>query len=147
MKNKATSLISERETKPKHRQAFMKCAEAFAACSNATRLQVGSVIVKDNNIISAGYNGMPAHLCAPCELPDGTTDPRVRHAEKNALMNLTRSNQSALQADLYVTHSCCLMCSIDLVDAGIKSVYYRNAYRDAEGVKYLLANGVYVARL
>jgi dCMP deaminase len=133
--------------KPKHIQAYMKCAEAFAKCSNATRLKVGSVIVKDNRIISCGYNAMPEHINEPCELPDGTTDARVRHSEKNALMGLVRSNQSAIDSILFCTHACCKFCAIDIVDAGIKKVYYRNAYRENFGVEYLQANGVDVQQI
>ena len=133
--------------KPKHVQAYMKCAEAFAECSNATRLKVGTVIVKDNRIISCGYNAHAEHINDPCELPDGTTDPRVRHSEKNALMGLVRSNQSAVGAVLVCTHSCCPLCAIDIVDAGVKKVYYRHAYRDDSGIQYLLNNNVEVERI
>lgn len=128
--------------KLKHIQAYMKCAEAFAECSNATRLKVGAVIVKDNRIISCGYNAHAEHINDPCELPDGTTDPRVRHSEKNALMGLVRSNQSAVDATLFCTHACCKFCSIDIVDSGIAVVYYRHSYRDLSGIEYLKANGV-----
>ncbi len=133
--------------KPKHIKAYMKCAEAFAECSNATRLKVGSVIVKDNRIISCGYNAHAEHIDAPCELPDGTTDPRLRHSEKNALMGLVRSNQSAVGAVLFCNYSCCLACAIDIVDAGISDVYYRHQYRDDSGVQYLMDNGVMVYQI
>ena len=133
--------------KNKHKLAYMKCAEAFAECSNATRLKVGSVIVKDNRIISCGYNAHAEHINDPCEIPDGSTDPRVRHSEKNALMGLVRSNQSAVDAVLFCTHACCRYCAIDIVDAGIKKVYYRHEYRDNSGVEYLKNNGVQVERI
>lgn len=133
--------------KSKHINAYMKCAEAFAECSNATRLKVGSVIVKDNRIISCGYNAHAEHIDDPCELPDGTTDPRVRHSEKNALMGLVRSNQSAVGAVLFCTHACCKFCAIDIVDAGISKVYYRNQYRDNSGLEYLEKNSVAVERI
>lgn len=133
--------------KPKHKLAYMKCAEAFAECSNATRLKVGSVIVKDNRIISCGYNAHAEHINDPCEIPDGSTDPRVRHSEKNALMGLVRSNQSAVDAVLFCTHACCKFCAIDIVDAGIKKVYYRHEYRDNSGVEYLNNNNVLVERI
>lgn len=123
--------------KTKHKLAYMKCAEAFAECSNATRLKVGSVIVKDNRIISCGYNALPEHIDGSCELSDGTTDPRVRHSEKGALMGLVRSNQSAVDAEIFCTHACCKFCAIDIVDAGIKKFYYRNSYRDSSGLDYL----------
>lgn len=132
--------------KQKHIKAYMDCAEAFAKCSNATRLKVGSVIVKDNRIISCGYNAHAEHIDAPCELPDGTTDPRVRHSEKNALMGLVRSNQSAVGATLFVTHSCCQFCAIDIVDAGITEVIYKNDYRDLSGIEYLKQAGVKVRK-
>ena len=80
--------------KDKHIKAYMKCAQAFAECSPATRAKVGAVIVKDNRIVSCGYNSQPAHIDDPCELSDGTTDPRVRHAEKSALMGLLRAGIS-----------------------------------------------------
>ena len=133
--------------KHKHKQAYMQCAEAFARCSNAKRLQVGAVIVRDNRIISVGYNAVPEHINDPCELPDGTTDPRTRHAEKNALMGLLKAGISSKDAELFCTHSCCLFCSIDLVDAGIKKVYYRDVYRDSSGLDYLKRNGVEVEQL
>ena len=133
--------------KEKHKLAYMKCAEAFAECSNATRLKVGSVIVKDNRIISCGYNAHAEHIDDSCELPDGTTDPRVRHSEKNALMGLIRSNQSAIGAVLFCTHACCKFCAIDIVDAGISKVYYRNQYRDNSGLEYLEKNNVTVERI
>jgi len=133
--------------KQKHINAYMECAEAFAKCSNATRLKVGTVITKDNRIISCGYNAHAAHINDPCELPDGTTDPRLRHSEKNALMGLVRSNQSALDAEMFCTHACCLPCSIDIVDSGIKKFYYRNSYRDDSGVQYLQNNGVEVIKI
>lgn len=133
--------------KQKHINAYLQSAEAFANCSNATRLKVGAVIVKDNRIISCGYNAMPEHISDPCELPDGTTDPRVRHAEKSALMGLVRSNQSAVGSVLFCTHACCEFCSIDIVDAGIAKVYYKHAYRCTKGVDYLQRYGVEVEQL
>lgn len=133
--------------KLKHLQAYMECAEAFAKCSNATRLKVGAVIVKDNRIISCGYNALPEHIEGSCELADGTTDPQVRHAEKNALMGLVRSSQSAVDGVLFCNYACCKMCSIDIVDSGIKKVYYRHQYRNTEGLDYLQANGVQVERI
>ena len=133
--------------KDKHLLAYMKCAEAFAECSNATRLKVGSVIVKDNRIISCGYNGHAQHINDPCELPDGSTDPRLRHSEKNALMGLVRSNQSAVGAIMFCTHSCCVLCAIDVVDAGISELYYRHQYRDDAGIEYLKQNGVLVQQI
>lgn len=133
--------------KPKHIKAYMKCALAFAECSNATRLKVGAVIVRDNNILAVGYNALPAHINAPCELPDGSTDPRLRHAEKNALMTLTKRSEGSVGAIMFCTHSCCELCAIDIVDAGIKEFYYLHDYRCDKGLLYLQANGIVVHKI
>lgn len=125
----------------------MKCAMAFAECSNATRLKVGSVIVKDNRIISCGYNAMPEHINDPCETQEGNTDNRVRHSEKNALMGLIRSNQSAIGAMMFCTHAACELCAIDIVDAGITAFYYLHDYRCKKGLDYLKQHGIMVKQI
>lgn len=133
--------------KEKHKKAYMECAEAFSKCSNATRLKVGCVIVRDNRIISVGYNAHPEHIHDACELPDGTTDPRLRHAEKNAFMGLLKSGISSVGAQIFCTHSCCLYCAIDIVDAGIVKFTYKDYYRSLEGIKYLIDCGIEVEQI
>lgn len=130
--------------KEKHIKAYMKCAEAFAECSVGERLRVGSVIVKNNRIISCGYNALPEHIEGRLEDEEGKTLSTVRHAEKNALMGLIRSNESAIGSILFCTHSCCKNCSVDIVDAGITTVYYKDEYRDSSGIEYLREHGVKV---
>jgi dCMP deaminase len=132
--------------KAKHLQAYMESAESFAKCSNATRLKVGCVIVKEDRIIGCGYNAQPKHINDACELEDGTTDPRVRHAEKSALMGLLRAGISPVGATLFCTHACCKHCAIDIVDSGIVKVYYKQDYRCNEGLQYLQQNGVQVEK-
>ena len=133
--------------KHKHKMAYMECAEAFAKCSIGVRLKVGSVIVKNNRIISCGYNALPEHIHGPLEDEDGSTRPEVRHSEKNALMGLVKSSESAEGAILFCTHACCKFCAIDIVDSGITTVYYRNDYRSKDGIDYLEENGVKVRKL
>lgn len=133
--------------KDKHLKAYMECAEAFAKCSNGQRLKVGSVIVKNNRIISCGYNALPEHMSGSLEDEDGKTKPEVRHSEKNALIGLTKSNESSVGAVLICTHSCCRMCAIDIVDAGVTHFYYKHDYRCSEGIKYLRENGVVVFKM
>jgi len=123
----------------------MKCAEAFAKCSSAERLKVGSVIVKNNRIISCGYNALPSHIDGSCEVESEeglVTRPEVRHSEINALYGLLKSTESSEGSVLFCTHQCCKFCAIDIVDAGIVSVYYRNTYGSDEGLDYLTSNGV-----
>jgi len=130
--------------KEKHKQAYMKTAEVFAECSVGTRLKVGSVIVKDNRIISCGYNAHPQHIDGPLEDENNVTLPTVRHSEKSALMGLLRAGISPVGAIMFVTHACCKMCSIDIVDAGITKVYYKHEYRDNSGILHLVRSGVEV---
>lgn len=138
---------SDGTMKNKHKVAYMECAKAFAKCSNANRLKVGSVIVKNDRIISCGYNAQTSHINDPCELPDGSTDSRVRHSEKNALMGLIRSSESAIGATMFCTHSCCYLCSIDIVDSGIIHFVYETEYRSREGLQHLIDNGIIVEKL
>ena len=133
--------------KNKHLQAYFKCAEAFAECSESQRLKVGSVIVKNNRIISCGYNALPEHMNGSLEDEDGNTKPQVRHSEMNALLGLIKSNESAVGASLICTHACCSICAVDIVDAGIVEFYYKIDYRCDEGLKYLRENGVVVYQL
>ena len=132
--------------KQKWIEAFMDTAERFAQLSSAVRLQVGSVVVKDNRIISIGYNGMPAGWDNECEdrLPDGSTKTKdaVIHAEANAILKLARDGESGSGADVFVTHAPCIDCAKLIYGAGIKNLYYRNSYRDTAGLDFLEKCGI-----
>jgi dCMP deaminase len=137
--------------KTKYKLAHMRAAHLYAELSTARRLKVGALVVKDDRIISIGYNGMPTGWDNNCEheLEDGTikTKPEVLHAETNALAKLARSTESGLDADLFVTHSPCLDCAKLIYQSGIKRVYYANAYRDDTGISFLKNSGVEVEQL
>ena len=131
--------------KQKWIDAFMDTAERFARLSSAKRLQVGAVVVKDNRIISIGYNGTPAGWSNDCEefvsLSDDTvvnrTKDEVIHAEANAVSKLARDGESGNGADLFCTHAPCIQCAKLIYGAGIKKVYYRSTYRDTLGIDFL----------
>lgn len=125
----------------------MACAQAFAKCSVGERLKVGTVVVKGNRIISCGYNALPEHLHGPLEDAENKTKPEVRHSEKNALMGLVRSSESAVGASMFCTHSPCYLCAVDIVDAGIVEFVFRDFYRTNEGLRHLLSVGVKVTML
>ena len=137
--------------KPKYKKAHMKAAHIYAELSHARRLKVGALIVKDDRIISIGYNGMPSGWDNNCELEDKDgslrTRPEVLHAESNALAKLARSTESGLNSDLFVTHSPCLDCAKLIYQSGIKRVYYADAYRDNAGIDFLRASGIQVEKL
>ena len=128
---------------------FMNIADVVKTRSLDTKTQVGAVLVsiKDNRIISVGYNAQPKHIDRALECVDGLTLPTVRHAEKSALMGLLRAGISPVGSEMFVSHSCCLNCAIDIVDAGITKVYYEQEYRDLSGVEYLQNNQVQVEKI
>ena len=126
-------------------QAYMKTAKIFAELSHARRLHVGAIVVKDDRIISIGYNGMPAGWDNNCEdkVWDKTGDyelktkPEVLHAESNAISKLARSSESGDGATMFITHAPCMECSKLIYQSGIKKVYFGQAYRDTSGVEFL----------
>jgi dCMP deaminase len=138
--------------KEKFIQAYMDVAKTFAELSHARRLHVGAIVVKDDRIISIGYNGMPAGWDNNCEdeIWDKTGDyelktkPEVLHAETNAIAKLAKSTESGDGADLFVTHAPCIECAKLIYQSGIRRVFYGKAYRDDSGIKFLEKSGVTV---
>ena len=142
--------------KEKFINAYMNVAETFAELSSARRLHVGAIVVKDDRIISIGYNGMPAGWDNNCEDQtydeDGfhitlKTKPEVLHAETNAIAKLAKSNESGLGATMFITHAPCLDCAKLIYQSGIGSVLYRNSYRDTSGVTFLEKSGIQVTQI
>lgn len=144
-------------------EAYMQMAEIWAKRSKANRLQVAALIVKDKQIISDGYNGMPAgELDEVCEegFFDGNRDREpgyngeirtkreVLHAESNALMKLCRHGGVGAQGStIYTVYSPCFECSKLIKQSGVTRVVYRNVYRDAGGIDFLRTRGVEVTQL
>lgn len=129
----------------------MDWAERVAQLSYARRLQVGAVIVKDDCVISYGYNGMPAGWDNNCEEElDNTytlkTKSEVIHAESNAIAKLAKSSNSGNAADIFITHSPCIECAKLIYQSGIKRVWYGVNYRDESGINFLRKSGVEVTQ-
>lgn len=129
-------------------KAYMKTAETFGSLSTAKRLQVGAIVVKDNRIVSIGYNGMPSGWSNECEdeviteyesYTDSAlvTKPEVIHAEANAIAKLARSTESGEGATMYITHAPCIECAKMIYTSGITKVYYKNEYRSEDGIEFL----------
>ena len=146
--------------KEKFKQTYMKTAKVFSELSHARRLHVGAIVVKDDRIISIGYNGMPAGWDNDCEDPvydfnsNGKMDvvglktkPEVLHAESNAIAKLAKSNESGLGADIFITHAPCIECAKLIYQSGINGVYYSENYRDDAGIEFLKKSGVNIEKL
>lgn len=142
--------------KQKYIDAHMAVAETYASLSTATRLKVGAIVVKDDRIISIGYNGMPSGWSNVCEdyfgldfagEPTLVTKPEVLHAETNAIAKLARSSESGLGATMFITHGPCLNCAKLIYQSGISKVYYRNSYKESTGVEFLLKGGIEIEQI
>lgn len=121
---------------------YLRMATIWAENSYCQRRKVGALIVKDQMIISDGYNGTPSGFENVCEDENGTTKPYVLHAEANAITKVSRSNNSSDGATLYVTSSPCLECSKLIIQAGIKRVVYSENYRLRDGIDLLERAGI-----
>lgn len=144
----------------------MKVAEIYANLSSAERLKVGAVIVKNDTIIGIGYNGMPSGWNNTCErkeyMPingDGLSSEKeilsmwpyeeydkryklitrdeVIHAESNAISKVARSTNSTEGSYLFVTHAPCIHCAKLIHQSGIVRVYYKELYKNNDGLKFL----------
>ena len=174
--------------KQKYIDYYMDVAERTGKLSHAIRRQVGAVIVKDNRILSYGYNGMPTGWDNECEYKDymsqdagGWLNPdeinerwphkewlekvsdsgekwgynaryrlvtkdEVLHAESNAVAKVSGSTESSEDATMFCTTAPCIHCAKMIFQSGIKSVFYRDAYRDSNGIDFLEKSGVSVTQ-
>lgn len=128
-------------------ERYIEMASIWAKNSYCKRRQVGALIVKDNMIISDGYNGTPSGFENICEDENGVTKPYVLHAEANAITKVAKSGNSADGATLYVTASPCMECSKLIIQAGIRRVVYRDEYRLTDGIDLLRRAGVEVEKV
>ena len=125
---------------------YMRMAAIWAENSYCKRRQVGALVVKDNRIISDGYNGTPSGFENICEDDSNVTYPYVLHAEANAITKLARSYNNSDNATLYVTDSPCIECAKLIIQAGIKRVVYGRDYRLSDGIDLLRRAGIEVVK-
>ena len=114
-------------------QRYMRMARIWAENSYCKRRQVGALLVKNQMIISDGYNGTPSGFENNCEDDNNTSLPYVLHAEANAITKVARSNNSSAGATLYVTASPCIV-----------RVVYGEEYRIRDGIELLQRAGIEV---
>ena len=149
---------------------YLRMAKIWAENSYAIKRQVGCFIVKDNSIISDGYNGTPSgfenvcetvecntvcvlygpqnpHRCRECGFGKLVTKPYVLHAEANAISKLAKSTNHADGATLYVTDEPCLECSKMIIQAGIRRVVFCRDYHDHSGKELLIKANIEVLQI
>jgi len=121
---------------------YLAMAEIWAQNSYCKRRKVGALLVKNQMIISDGYNGTPSGFENICEDEHGYTKWYVLHAEANAITKVAKSNNSSQDATLYVTTSPCPECSKLIIQAGIKRVVFKYLYRNTDGLKLMKQKGI-----
>ena len=123
---------------------YLKMAQIWSENSYCKRRQVGALVVKDQMIISDGYNGTPSGFENVCEDDNNVTLPYVLHAEANAITKLARSSNNSEGSTLYITDSPCIECAKLIIQAGIKRVVYAREYRLTDGADLLRQAGIQV---
>jgi dCMP deaminase len=148
--NKITDFINgikSRYKQQRYDKTYLNMAKEWAKLSHCSRMQVGALIVKDDMIISDGYNGTPTGFDNVCELNPDTTHWYVIHGEANAILKCARRGQSCDGATLYLTHSPCKDCSKLILQSGIKRLVYLDEYRDKSGLDFLKQTGIELCKV
>ena len=122
--------------KDKYIQAHLAVARIYGQLSTAVRLQVGCIIVKNDRIISIGYNGMPSGGSNVCE-ENGKSKPEVLHAEANAITKLAKSTESGEGSYMFCTFAPCVNCAKLIIQSGIKEFYFEYRYKNSDGLDLL----------
>lgn len=132
-------LESITDTRLSWEEYFMSTAMLLSCRSSCNRLHVGCVLVKNNRIISAGYNGfLPG---APHEsIVVNNHEIATVHAEQNAISDCASRGVSVKDATAYITHFPCINCAKILAASGIKEIVYLNDYKNDSNVLTLLGN-------
>ncbi len=128
-------------------ERYLRMTQIWSENSYCQRRKVGALLVKDNMIISDGYNGTPSGFPNICEDAEGVTLPYVLHAEANAITKVARSNNSSEGSTLYVSTSPCMECSKLIIQAGIKRVVFSELYRICDGLDLLRQVGIEVVHM
>ncbi len=129
---------------------FMNLAIQAATRSTCPRKHVGAVIVRDKSILSTGYNGSSrgAPHCdeAGCLMENGHCV-RTVHAEANAIVQAARNGVRLEDAEIYVTASPCFNCFKLIVNAGIRTIYFGEFYRDERVLQFANELGIELIHL
>ncbi len=145
--------------RPNWQEYFMEITLQIARRSTCLRRQVGAIIIKDNSIISTGYNGAPI-LANHCEniggclrdklnIPSGQRHEicRAAHAEQNAIAQAARHGIAIDGCVLYCTHQPCSICAKIIINAGIKSVFHLEGYPDELTKSFFEESGVSIKQI
>ena len=125
---------------------YLNLAKQISNASYCKRAKVGAIIIKDDNIISFGYNGTISGFDNECEC-NNETKKDVLHAESNAIAKCSKSLYSSSGSTLYVTLSPCFECAKLIIQSGIIKVVYLENYRDQSGINLLIKAKINVLQI
>tara|TARA_Y100000591_G_C21506483_1_gene532544 strand:+ start:65 stop:478 length:414 start_codon:yes stop_codon:yes gene_type:complete len=125
------------EKRPDWNSYFKEIVQVTAKRSPCSRLHVGCLLIKENRIISQGYNGFLPGCLHKSIIRDNHEQATI-HAEQNALCDCAKRGVSSNDCIAYITHYPCLICTRLLIASGIKKIYYINDYKNDELVEYFL---------
>jgi dCMP deaminase len=131
-----------KEKAKKFDKQYLRMARIWASNSYCKRRQVGALLVKDNMIISDGYNGTPSGFENDCEDENNNSKAYVLHAEANAISKVAKSNNSSDGSTLYITTSPCIECAKLIIQSGIERVVFSEKYRITDGLDLLERVGI-----
>lgn len=138
----------EKHFRPSWDDYFMAMTRLVATRSSCDRLAAGAVLVKDNRIISTGYNGAPPglpHCDEVGHLFEEGHCVRTIHSEHNVLLQVARLQGASTEgATLYSKYAPCIHCAKYIIGCGIKRVVFSKIYRNGHVVDYLKSAGVRV---
>ena len=120
--------------RPNWNEYFREMVEITAKRSPCNRLHVGCILVKNNRIVSQGYNGFLSGCLHESRIIDGHEVATI-HAEQNAIVDCAKRGVSCNECIAYITHYPCLNCCKLLLSSGIKEIIYINDYNNDELVK------------
>ena len=121
--------------RPSWTEYFKEIVKVTARRSPCGRLKVGCLLIKDNRIISQGYNGFLPD-CSHKSIVRDDHEQAVIHAEQNALCDCAKRGVSTVDCIAYITHYPCLICARLLLASGIKEIKYIDEYKKDELVEY-----------
>lgn len=125
--------------RPSWKDYFTEIVQVTAKRSPCNRLKVGCILVKDNRIISQGYNGFISGL-PHISIIENNHEVSTIHAEQNAIIDCAKRGVQCDGATAYITHHPCLNCCKMLYAAGIKKVYYINDYKNDDTIQKIGIN-------
>ena len=122
------------DIRPTWNEYFRKLTELTATRSTCERLHVGCILVKNNRIVSQGYNGFLSGCSHVSHIIDGHEVATI-HAEQNAIVDCAKRGVSCDNCTAYITHYPCLNCAKILLSGGIKEILYINDYHNNDLVQ------------